>query len=957
MKSPGKQFKLAPFALALICFLLPFIHISCRQEAMQLKLISVTGVQLITGTEIQYQDQFAGESKSMKVASEPLAVIALLSAIAAILSGQFKSRTGSLLSAVAGGVGVICLLALKAKLDNGVMKQGAGSLIVDYQFGFIAAFVLLLVGACLNLHALKETRRGVERGAASLPPPPSPASVECVEQGAIWKPPPVTGGIESGTPPQSAGPAREWKPPPAETTPTSCSPSHARPAVTPRPEAGPIPQGRGVAGDWTPPPFKAGPIANLPARSPLPAFSLKPIHGFVALAVVVLCVGIALHKSLSGSVTLSFGLSLDGKPLASTKRPDVRVDGQPIGSGGRITPGRHRVTVQLQDAEPFERRCWVFYGAKQLGVLPLESSKGSLAVTVNPSPAAIMVQRLGQTFFEGSSPLKVEKLPVGDYALVVRRGQYQEGHQVRIQRQEKAEVKIDLNLGSVELSADPADAEFEMSGNGRRWQGKLPFRVDDVPVGSYQLVARRKGWELDRDVSVARGSVAVKITEFPYGSISVASEPTGLIISTNRVEVGKTPLVIREVRPGSYSLTASDGENDLVAPINVGPKQEAKHSFVFHYGALKLASTPVGATVTRRGKEVGNTPLMIERMPAGEAGLELHLNGYSSTNFVVRVREGTVTDFAVRLVSDCYVQAMQQANQALASGQFAESSNFIAKALNCEPDDSAAIKLKEELFRRAQFAADARSALEKETKRKEVVNIIEKAIAAQGGRDALTRFRKYKLVSTTTVTKSGAEYSAHATTYVQLPDKIRTDQELQKKGGLTTILGMPLRATYCVDGNTTWSLAEIPLVGTVVRPMPKPMENQLRELLYFNDCTSLVSLLVEGFQLEKLSSVPSAPPRSEAIRVRKSGKPDATLFFNTENGLLIGIDYEQREREGKSTLVDQRFSEFRDFAGLSSPTLIQMSRNGSLSDTQRTESIESGSFSEEVFRIPASATR
>jgi hypothetical protein len=202
-------------------------------------------------------------------------------------------------------------------------------------------------------------------------------------------------------------------------------------------------------------------------------FSSKPFIALVVTA-VVLCGGVVLLKSLAEKTALSFDFSLDGKALSAGKVADVRVDGQPFTSGSKIGIGRHEITVQLQDAEPLDQHFWVLYGAKELGTLPLESSKGSLTVAVNPSPAKVVVKRGAEIVRDGTTPLTEERLPVGDYTLVVSRGDYEEVHSARIQRQQQTDARIDLKLGNLDLSSEPPDAEFELSGNGRHWQGKLP---------------------------------------------------------------------------------------------------------------------------------------------------------------------------------------------------------------------------------------------------------------------------------------------------------------------------------------------------------------------------------------------------------------------------------------------------------------------------------------------------
>lgn len=426
-------------------------------------------------------------------------------------------------------------------------------------------------------------------------------------------------------------------------------------------------------------------------------FTSKPFLILVTIA-VLLVGGILLFKSLSSNTTLSFELSLDGKAITANTSPTVQADGQPFTSGNIISLGLHKLIVQLKDAETLERDVWILFGKKNLGTLPLESSKGSLAVTVNPSPAKIILKRSGEVVRDGTAPLSVEKLPVGDYTLVVSRGDYSETHSARIQRQQQTDAKIELKLGGVELSSDPADAEFELSGNGRRWQGKLPTSIADVPVGAYRLDTRRKGWELSADISVGRGITTTNKTEFPYGSIEVTSEPTGLVVSRNGVEIGKTPLTLQEMKPGQYALSATDGENDLMASVTVGPKDAAKHAFAFRYGAVQLASTPAGATVTRKGKEAGKTPLKLERIPAGETAVALKLDGYVTTNFALHVVEGETANLTATLISERYLADLGDARRAAAASppDYRRALVSINDALQISPDEVEAIQLRKD---------------------------------------------------------------------------------------------------------------------------------------------------------------------------------------------------------------------------------------------------------------------
>ncbi len=423
--------------------------------------------------------------------------------------------------------------------------------------------------------------------------------------------------------------------------------------------------------------------AQIPTEQPAAKSPLSPV--LIALVIVGALVygGMTLYKSVAAKTTLTYDFSVDGNELSALQRPEVKVDGQLFESGDHLKPGRHQISVSLENVEPYERHFWVFHGDKDLGKLPLVASKGSLSVTVNPSPATVTVflQREREVVRQGDAPLNADKLPVGNYTLIIRRGEYEETHSAKIQREQQTKMQVDLDLGSVDLSSDPADAEFDLSGKGRHWEGKLPTKIEEVPGGNYSLVVSRKGWELNNNISVTRGEIATQKVEFPYGSIEVTSDPTGMTVLTNGVEIGKTPMTLQELIPGQYTLTVSSGEGDLKADVSVAAKEAAKHTFTFHYGLVQLASRPTGATVIRKGKEIGKTPMTLQRVLVGESSVELRRDGYASTNITIVASEGETAEFSVSLVSKLYLQVIEMSQDALAAGQIQESKRDSAAAV------------------------------------------------------------------------------------------------------------------------------------------------------------------------------------------------------------------------------------------------------------------------------------
>jgi len=164
MRNEAKKFSPAVFGVAIVCFFLPFTHISCLEE----RVATLTGIQLVTGTTMGEPETDSAQtnrnpftrpgdvkpqdSKDDKVDAEPLAIFVLCSAIVGLLLSFGKDKKWTIATTIAGGIGLIFLLLLKAKIDNDVFKEGEGILQVEYAFGFWLLLVLLLCAIGLNAY-------------------------------------------------------------------------------------------------------------------------------------------------------------------------------------------------------------------------------------------------------------------------------------------------------------------------------------------------------------------------------------------------------------------------------------------------------------------------------------------------------------------------------------------------------------------------------------------------------------------------------------------------------------------------------------------------------------------------------------------------------------------------------------------------------------------------------------
>lgn len=145
--------KISPaiFGIALICFFLPWINVSCQGQ----KVMSFTGIQLVTGTTIEEPTMF-GAKQERKVNGETLAILTFLTVITGLGLSFLKDKKR--VGAVVGGAGIILLLLLKSKLDNDILKETGGMLQLNYEAGFYLTLISFLSAIGINVYSIMQDR-------------------------------------------------------------------------------------------------------------------------------------------------------------------------------------------------------------------------------------------------------------------------------------------------------------------------------------------------------------------------------------------------------------------------------------------------------------------------------------------------------------------------------------------------------------------------------------------------------------------------------------------------------------------------------------------------------------------------------------------------------------------------------------------------------------------------------
>jgi formylglycine-generating enzyme required for sulfatase activity len=186
--------------------------------------------------------------------------------------------------------------------------------------------------------------------------------------------------------------------------------------------------------------------------------------------------------------------------------------------------------------------------------------------------------------------------------------------------------------GGLEVESRPNAVKFSL----RAEDGKVvrdavtPFTFSDLPTGKYFITATRGDWEMHDTIEVQRGNTAHKVFAFVEAPVMVTSEPSGAQISVDGQPRGQAPVRL-QLSARQHAIKAHlDGWPDEEKQLNVAPEGENAPHFVFANGSVKITSAPAGATVLVGGRELGQTPLVIEEVKPGQVSYELRLTGYNS---------------------------------------------------------------------------------------------------------------------------------------------------------------------------------------------------------------------------------------------------------------------------------------------------------------------------------------
>jgi hypothetical protein len=196
--------------------------------------------------------------------------------------------------------------------------------------------------------------------------------------------------------------------------------------------------------------------------------------------------------------------------------------------------------------------------------------------------------------------------------------------------------------------------------------------------------------------------------------------------------------------------------------------------------------------------------------------------------------------------------------------------------------------------------------------------IIQRAIQAHGGADALGRVRADKVKFKGTLVLQGHNTPFTAETIVQLPSKYKNVLEMNHNGDKHTIV-------HVINGKDIY----ITLDGRALKPEPAQLA-EIRSGLELERAKRLLPLLEDkSYQLAVLEPMQVNDRPAVGVRITGRGRREMRLYFDKEFGLLVRAENRIDGGKGKEEVRQHFFfGDFKDIGGYKRPTKVHAYRDG-----------------------------
>jgi hypothetical protein len=201
------------------------------------------------------------------------------------------------------------------------------------------------------------------------------------------------------------------------------------------------------------------------------------------------------------------------------------------------------------------------------------------------------------------------------------------------------------SLKALCINTEPTGASITIDGNKC---GVAPTTISNLTAGDHLVVATLTGYETTRRTASLgeedQHAVAVDLKLEPIlGLVLIHTDPAGAEIQIDGADRGKTPLFLSDVPIGKHRVRLSVSgyqSKEIDLAIKDRTPQKISISLASDSAKIILDSEPTGANVVLNGIAKGKTPCTLDRIPAGDARLELSLDGFTPYEQTIKLVAG-----------------------------------------------------------------------------------------------------------------------------------------------------------------------------------------------------------------------------------------------------------------------------------------------------------------------------
>jgi formylglycine-generating enzyme required for sulfatase activity/serine/threonine protein kinase len=258
----------------------------------------------------------------------------------------------------------------------------------------------------------------------------------------------------------------------------------------------------------------------------------------------------------------------------------------------------------------------------------------------------------------GTSPIKVQELELGTHKVRISKDLYEEHTEdIFIQKNNPRTVHAVLvpkPFGDLKVISNPDGADVFID---EVKKGVTPITLKDLPKGNRKVMIKKEGFDLWQGtveiIPLKKADLSADLITI-YGGVDISSKPSEADVYIDGNKIGKTPLVLEKVIKGKQNIEVrKQGFNAWKNTIEIKAAETAKVEvdLLTVFGSLNITSDPSEVLVSIDGKNVGQTPLQLNKIRKGKVKISIDKEGFDEWEQEIMIEPSKVFEVNAVLVS------------------------------------------------------------------------------------------------------------------------------------------------------------------------------------------------------------------------------------------------------------------------------------------------------------------